>query len=124
MVKSLSEFLQTMPNVILAGVAADGASAVEVCTRHRPDLVLLDFAMPGVNGLDTAKILRRRSPATRVVMISHYSPFLAEAGPWPDVDRWYWAVSRAAPGPWWAFTRATPLAGPPAGGDGAGGAGR
>jgi len=86
MVKSLSEFLQTMPNVILAGVAADGASAVEVCTRHRPDLVLLDFAMPGVNGLDTAKILRRRSPATRVVMISHYSPFLAEAGPWPDVD--------------------------------------
>ena len=86
MVKSLTEFLQTLPDVVVAGVAADGATGIEACTQHRPDLVLLDFAMPGMNGLDTAKVLRRRSPATRVVMISHYSPFLSEAGPWPDVD--------------------------------------
>jgi hypothetical protein len=31
---------------------------------------------------------------------------------WPDVDGWYWAVARKAGGPWWAYTRATPLPGP------------
>ena len=86
MVKSLTEFPGTMPNVSLVGVATAGAEAIEICERLKPDLVLLDFAMPGMNGVEAARSLRRLSPATRVVMISNYSPFLAEAGPWPEVD--------------------------------------
>ncbi len=31
------------------------------------------------------------------------------AGSWPDIDSWYWSVSRRSTGPWWAFTRSTPL---------------
>lgn len=86
MVKSLTEFLGSLPNVALVGAAANGADAIELCGRLKPDLVLLDFAMPGMNGADAARSLRRQSPATRIVMISNYSPFLAEAGPWPEVE--------------------------------------
>jgi len=86
MVKSLTEFLGSLPNVSLVGAAGTGAAAIELCGRLKPDLVLLDFAMPGMNGVDAARSLRRVSPASRVVMISNYSPFLGEAGPWPEVD--------------------------------------
>jgi chemotaxis response regulator CheB len=86
MVKSLSDFLQTMPNIAPATVAATGAEAIEVCSRFQPHLILLDFAQPSIDGLDAAEALRRLSPGTRIVVISHYAPFLAEAGPWPGVD--------------------------------------
>lgn len=86
MVKSLTQFLRTLPNAEPAGAATTAEEAIALCARLKPDLVLLDFAMPGMNGLEAAKTLRRLSPATRIVMISNYSPFLAEAGPWPDID--------------------------------------
>ena len=86
MVRSLADYLQTIPSIVLAAVAATGAEAIEICARLKPDLVLLDFALPDMNGLDAARALRRLSPTTRVVVISQYSTYLAQAGPWPDVD--------------------------------------
>lgn len=52
---------------------ANGANeALRAVERLRPDLVLLDFHMPLVNGLKAMELIRRRSPSTRVVIITGY----------------------------------------------------
>lgn len=54
----------------VVGEAATGAEAVEVVARERPDLVLLDLAMPVMDGLQALPLIRQRSPGTRVVVFS------------------------------------------------------
>ncbi len=85
MIRSISDFVRSLPGVALAGVAASGPVGIEACKRIKPDLVLLDFAMPGLNGLDVAKVLHHAVPDAQVVIISQYCRLLAQAGPWPGV---------------------------------------
>ncbi len=84
--RSLCDFLGSLPSVEIAGVAADGSEAAKVCAALRPDLVLIDFAMPHLNGLQAARALRRLCPESRVVVISNFAPYLAASDPRPDVD--------------------------------------
>jgi two-component system chemotaxis response regulator CheY len=50
--------------------AADGAEAVELYRRERPDAVVLDVMMPGIDGLETLASIRRTDPHARVLMLS------------------------------------------------------
>lgn len=54
----------------LVGKAASGEEALQLLPDLRPDLVLLDIHMPGIDGFETARIIRRDSPHTVVVMVS------------------------------------------------------
>lgn len=56
----------------VVGTATTGAEAVALARQLRPDLVLLDFAMPGMSGLQTASRLHALSHPPRVIMLSHY----------------------------------------------------
>jgi two-component system, chemotaxis family, protein-glutamate methylesterase/glutaminase len=58
----------------VVAVARDGEEALAACTAHRPDVVSLDLAMPGMNGLDVLRELRRTGSAARVVVVSAFSP--------------------------------------------------
>jgi DNA-binding NarL/FixJ family response regulator len=53
--------------------AADGRAAVRRALETLPDVVLLDIAMPGLNGIEAAAQLREKCPATRIVMLSMHS---------------------------------------------------
>ena len=53
--------------------AVDGLSAVEMCEKQSYDVVLLDVRMPGIDGVETFRRIRRHSEAVRVVMMSAYS---------------------------------------------------
>lgn len=54
----------------VVGCAGDGAEAVRLVTELRPDLVVMDVAMPVMTGLEALKALRVTTPGTRVVMLS------------------------------------------------------
>jgi CheY-like chemotaxis protein len=52
--------------------ARDGQEAVNRFLQTRPDVVVLDFQMPGMNGLDAARIISQLSPETPILMITLY----------------------------------------------------
>ena len=70
-------FLRTARSLISAtpgfeqiGEAASGEEALELAAHLRPDLVLVDVRMPGMDGVETARRLTEADPATTVVLIS------------------------------------------------------
>ena len=64
---------------VVVAEAADGAEAVRLATEHQPELVVLDIAMPVMDGLDALQQVRAVAPLTKVVMYSAYdSGWLAE----------------------------------------------
>jgi DNA-binding NarL/FixJ family response regulator len=52
--------------------AADGAGAVEIAGRLRPDVMLLDLSMPGMSGLDALPLILAASPSTAVIVLSGF----------------------------------------------------
>ncbi|HEX2542933.1 MAG TPA: response regulator [Caldimonas sp.] len=51
-------------------VAYDGGSALETSERLAPDVVVLDIGMPGMDGYEVARQLRRRRPQTRLIALT------------------------------------------------------
>lgn len=68
----LTALLATVPGVVVVGEAADGFAALDAVRALAPDLLLLDVAMPRLNGLETLARLRAERPATRVLVVSMY----------------------------------------------------
>lgn len=64
--------IQTQPDFVVVGEAGNGRDAVARVCRLRPDVVLLDIAMPELNGIEAARRIGARSPATKVVILSMY----------------------------------------------------
>jgi len=58
----------------------DGCEALAAYTRHRPDLVLMDFEMKEMNGFDATREIKSQFPDARIVIVSQWdSPALREA---------------------------------------------
>ncbi len=62
--------LASDPAIELAGMATDGVGALEAVERLKPDLILLDFEMPRMNGLEVLGELRSRHEKAKVIMCS------------------------------------------------------
>lgn len=60
------------PDLRVVGEAVDGLEALRLADRHKPDVLILDLAMPGMDGLEVIRQMRKRSPRTRVVVLSMY----------------------------------------------------
>jgi two-component system response regulator NreC len=58
----------------VCGEAIDGSDAIEKTRELRPDLVLLDVSMPGIDGLETARQLRRQHPLVKIIILSQHDP--------------------------------------------------
>lgn len=54
------------------GIASDGVQAVSLAERLKPDLVLMDVRMPEMDGVDAARLILARLPATRILMLSTF----------------------------------------------------
>lgn len=65
--------LDSQPELEVVGEAANGRDAVQLAETHAPDLVVIDVIMPGLNGVDATRQIRKRCPHTRVLVLSGYS---------------------------------------------------
>lgn len=78
--RTVCSFLSQYKMVDVIATANCGSEALEAVDTLRPDLILMDFRMPFANGLEIMAQIRRRFPATRVVIITGYdSPELRQA---------------------------------------------
>jgi DNA-binding NarL/FixJ family response regulator len=68
----LIALLTTRPGMQVVGEAGDRAGALAVVGRERPDVVLMDLQLGADNGVDVTRELRRRDPATRVLILTTY----------------------------------------------------
>ena len=66
------EMLAHDPAIVVVGEATDGPSAVALAAELRPDVVLLDMALPGFNGIEATRQIRSGDPPTRVLILSAY----------------------------------------------------
>ena len=68
----LRALLETLDGFEVVGEAADGAAAVREVQLTRPDVVLMDVRMPGMDGVEAARRIREATPGTAVLMLTMY----------------------------------------------------
>jgi len=69
---SLMMLLDALPEMEIVGEAADGRDAIAVCEKLHPDVVVMDVAMPHLNGIEATRQIRHSCPATYVVILSAF----------------------------------------------------
>ena len=68
--ESLELLLGVIPDVEVAAAVGDGRSALDVCTRLRPDVVLMDYRLPELDGVETTVAIGESCPRTAVVVLT------------------------------------------------------
>jgi DNA-binding NarL/FixJ family response regulator len=68
--EAATRFLSTDPQIAIAGRALSGVEAMEQVTRVHPDLVLIDWEMPGMSGLETTHNIKARPDAPSVIILT------------------------------------------------------
>jgi NarL family two-component system response regulator LiaR len=71
--QGLRSFLGLQDDMEVVGEASDGAEAVDSVERLRPDVVLMDLAMPGVDGVEAIRRIHASRPETRVVVLTSFT---------------------------------------------------
>ncbi len=71
--QSLGMLLNAVSEFKIVGETGDGLSVCDLVLELRPDVLVLDLVMPGMNGIDVAKRLSRDAPETKIVMLSGYA---------------------------------------------------
>ena len=64
--------LEAEPGIRVVGEAASGSDALRIAAEQRPDVVLMDVRMPGLDGIATTKALLERSPNSRVIILTTF----------------------------------------------------
>jgi DNA-binding NarL/FixJ family response regulator len=82
--EGLRAILGTSPDIDVVGIAHDGAEAVEQVPSARPDVVLMDLKMPGVNGIQATRQIKDHYPGVRVLVLTTY-----------DADEWVFDAIRS-----------------------------
>lgn len=71
--QGLRALLEAEPGFHIVGEAEDGVAAAQLVERLKPDVLLVDVMMPGLNGLEVTRQVRQRFPYTRVIVLSMHA---------------------------------------------------
>jgi DNA-binding NarL/FixJ family response regulator len=82
--EGLKGILSTDPELIIVGIANDGAEAMEMISACQPDLVLMDLKMPVMNGVQATRQIRQQYPQIEVLVLTTF-----------DADEWVFDAIRA-----------------------------
>lgn len=70
--RTLCSLLDAQADMKVIGEAADGTQAVRKAEEYQPDVILLDIAIPEINGLHAAPLIKQVAPDTEILMVSQY----------------------------------------------------
>jgi len=68
----MTTVLAAEPDLEVVGVTADGRTAVDMAEQLRPDILICEIALPGIDGVDASNQVRLRSPDTRTIILTTY----------------------------------------------------
>ena len=80
----LAVVLGTTPDLAVVAEAEDGLQAVDLCIEHRPDVVLMDVRMPGIDGIEATRRLVTTCPDSRILILTTF-----------QYDEYVWGALRA-----------------------------
>jgi len=80
----LAMLLKLEPDIEVIGIAEDGAAAIELTAKEKPDLILMDLKMPFVTGVEATRQIKARHPEIKVLVLTTY-----------DDDEWVFDAIRA-----------------------------
>lgn len=70
--RGLATFLKVFDDLELIGEAFDGESAIQLCARILPDVILMDIVMPDMDGVTATVIIRQRFPTVQVIALTSF----------------------------------------------------
>ena len=71
--QGLKALLEAQPDMIVVGEASNGRQALQIARKLAPDVVVMDIAMPSLNGLEATRQIIRAVPTTKVLILSSYN---------------------------------------------------
>jgi NarL family two-component system response regulator LiaR len=70
--RGLAAFLKAFDDLELAGEAGSGQTAIELCAKLKPDVILMDMVMPDMNGATATRTIRQQFPAVQVIALTSF----------------------------------------------------
>jgi DNA-binding NarL/FixJ family response regulator len=80
----IKALLEKLPGIVVAGEASDGREVLDLARSQKADIVLMDIAMPGLNGLEATARLLKEMPEVRVIILSMHQN-----------EEYYWQALKA-----------------------------
>jgi two-component system, NarL family, response regulator NreC len=72
--RGIAQLLAQQEGWEVCAEASNSAETIAKTSELHPDLVLLDVSMPGANGLETARVLKQKSPQTKILIVTQHDP--------------------------------------------------
>jgi NarL family two-component system response regulator LiaR len=69
----LTKFIMVNKDLKLIGEASDGAEAIQMVSLHKPDVVLMDLMMPGVDGITATREIHQKYPQVKVIVLTSFA---------------------------------------------------
>jgi CheY-like chemotaxis protein len=77
--RSVRFLLERRHSELMVSEAVDGVDAIEKAKETKPDLILLDLAMPRLNGVEAASVLKNTLPETPIILFTMYTDLHADS---------------------------------------------
>jgi DNA-binding NarL/FixJ family response regulator len=75
--KIMRDYFETLTDWKIKGEAGDGAEAIQRASELRPDMILLDFSMPNMNGIESASVLKKMLPHAHIIVFTMFDAALS-----------------------------------------------
>src|ERR1700745_471034 len=92
--KMLCKLFEREDDYDICAEAENGQEAIDLALKHRPDLIILDFAMPVLNGLEAARQLKKIMPDVPIILFTQHATVIRLAKPDVHIDQ---IVSKSNP---------------------------
>jgi DNA-binding NarL/FixJ family response regulator len=70
--EGLRTLLSLVPDFVLVGEASDGREAITLTQKHRPDVILMDLRMPGMDGVEATRLIRQSVSAPQILVLTTF----------------------------------------------------